>query len=121
MRWEPDADHRARELLANYAQELSEEAERLAFRLKAGGVSPDYVNDAAFTIRIRRPTRGWGDLLLAVGIGMLGISGGVLGIVLTTPASAHLKLGWVEPAAIAIACVGFLLAGIGGALKVKSP
>jgi hypothetical protein len=120
MRWEPDADNRARELLMDYAQELSQEAERLACRLKAGAVSPDYVDDAAFTIRIRRPARGWGDLLLAVGICMLGLAGGVLGIVLTAPTSVHLKLGWIDPVSIGIACAGFLLAGVGGALKVKA-
>jgi hypothetical protein len=63
---------------------------------------------------------GWADVLLAIGIGMLGLAGGVLAVLLTAPANTHLKLGWVEPASIAVACAGFLLSGIGGTLKVKS-
>jgi hypothetical protein len=118
MQWEPKADERARTILRDYADELSEETERVARRLKAGAVSVDYVDEAAFTIRIRRPSGAWADLLLAIGIGMLGIAGGVLAVVLTAPAST-LKLGWVEPASIAVACAGFLLAGIGGTLKVR--
>jgi hypothetical protein len=58
--------------------------------------------------------------LLAVGIGMLGIAGGALAVILTVPTGTTLKVGWVEPVSIAIACAGFLLAGIGGTLKVKS-
>ena len=120
MQWEPKADERARAILKDYATELSEEAERVARRLKAGAVSVDYVDEAAFTIRIRRPSGAWADLLLAIGIGMLGIAGGVLAVVLTATASAPVKLGWVEPTAIAVACAGFLLSGIGGTLKVKT-
>jgi hypothetical protein len=119
MRWEPEADERARQILRDHARELSEEAERVAGRLKAGAVSPDYVDEAAFTIRIRRPRGAWADLLVAVGIGMVGVAGGVLAVVLTAPTGTHLKLGWVEPTTIGVACAGFLLAGIGGTLKVR--
>jgi hypothetical protein len=119
MYWEQSADEQARAILRAHAQELSEEAERVAARLKAGAVSSDYVNEAAFTLRIRRPAGAWADVLLAIGICMLGIAGGVLAVILTTPASVHLKLGWVDPASITIACAGFLLAGIGGTLKIK--
>ena len=38
MQWEPKADERARAILKDYATELSEEAERVARRLKAGAV-----------------------------------------------------------------------------------
>jgi hypothetical protein len=119
MQWESDADARARKILEDHAKELSDEAERVARRLKAGAVSSDYVDEAAFTIRIRRPSGGWADVLLAFGIGMLGIAGGVLAVALTASASTHLKLGWVEPASIGVACAGFFLAGIGGTLKVR--
>jgi hypothetical protein len=120
MHWESEADERARKILADHAVDLSEEAERVARRLRAGSVSADYVEEAAFNVLIRRPAGAWADLLLAVGIGMLGVAGGVLAVVLTTPSDAHPKLGWVGPASIAVACIGFLMAGIGGTLKVKS-
>ena len=119
MDWEPEADAWALAILRAHAKELAEEAERIARRLKAGSVSEPYVEEAAFTIRIRRPSGAWADLLLAVGICMLGIAGGVLAVVLTESSSTPLKLGWVKPAAIGIACTGFLLGGIGGTLKVK--
>lgn len=86
--------------------------------LKAGAVSVDYVNSAAFTIQIRRPS-GMGDVLLAVGFALLGIAGGVLAIVITATTPLHLQ-SWVDPTFIAVACAGFLLAGIGGTLKVKA-
>lgn len=120
MNWEPGADTRAREILAAHATELSAEAERVAQRLRAGTVSADYVAQAAFTILIRRPSGAMADLTLAIGIAMLGVAGGVLAVVLTEPTGTHLKLGWVAPASIGVACAGFLLSGIGGALKVRS-
>jgi hypothetical protein len=120
MQWEPKADDCARKILTDHATELSEEAERVARRLKAGAVSADYVEEAAFTLRIRRPSGPWPDLVIAVGIAMLGIAGGVLTVILTEPSGTQVKLGWVGPASIAVACVGFFLAGIGGTLKVKS-
>src|SRR5215831_12980787 len=119
MQWESEADARALKIIGDHAQELSEEAERIAGRLKAGAVSAEYVSRAAFTIGIRRPSGAWADVLLAFGIGLLGVAGGVLAVVLTAPAGTHLKLGWVAPTSIAAACVGCLLAGIGTTLKVK--
>jgi hypothetical protein len=118
--WESEADERARKILADYAVQLSEEAERVARRLKAGTVSVNYVEEAAFTILIRRPPGAWADLLIALGIGLVGLAGGVLAVILTEPAGTHLHLGWVNPAAIAVACIGFFLTGIGGTLKVRS-
>jgi hypothetical protein len=120
MHWEPEADEYARKILQEHAIELSEEAERVAKRMKAGSVSADYVDEAAFALRIRRSSGAWPDLLLAIGIGLAGIAGGVLGVILTVPAGTHVKLGWVGPASIAVACAGFLLAGIGGTLKIRS-
>jgi hypothetical protein len=120
MHWEAEADTCARKILTDHATELSEEAERVARRLRAGAVSADYVEEAAFTIRIRRPSGPWPDLLIAVGIAMIGIAGGVLAVLLTEPSGAHVKLGWVGPASIAVACIGFFLSGIGGTLKVKA-
>lgn len=120
MQWEPQADICARKILADHAAELSEEAERVARRLKAGAVSADYVEEAAFTIRIRRPSGPWPDLLIAIGIAMIGIAGGVLAVILTEPSGIHVRLGWVGPASIAVACAGFFLTGMGGTLKVKS-
>jgi hypothetical protein len=120
MQWEAEADERVQKILTDHAMELSEEAERIARRLKAGAVSAAYVEEAALTIRIRRPSGAWPDLLLAVGIGMLGIAGGVLAVILTAPPGAHLKLDWVGPASIAVACAGCLIAGIAGTLKVRA-
>ena len=119
MKWEPEADERSRAIFQDYAQELSDEAERLARRLKAGAVSAEYVTEAAFTIRMRRPS-GWGDLLLAVGIALVGIASGVWVVDLTASHSTHFQLGWVKPAAVAVGCLGCLMSGLGGALKVKS-
>jgi hypothetical protein len=120
MHWESAADARARKIVGDHAQELSEEAERIAQRLKAGAVSAEYVDTAAFRIGIRRPSGAWADILLAFGVGLLGVAGGVLAVVATEPTGTHLKLGWVAPASIVVACVGSLLAGIGTTLKVKA-
>jgi hypothetical protein len=117
MLWEPQADQQARKIIEDNASELFVEAERVARMLKAGAVSVDYVNDAAFTIRIRRPS-GVGDVLLALGVALLGIAGGVFAIIITAATPLHLK-SWVDPTFIAVACAGFLLAGIGGTLKVR--
>jgi hypothetical protein len=120
MQWESRSDQQARKIVEDNARELFEAAERVARMLKAGAVSVDYVNEAAFTIRIRRPS-GVADVLLAIGVGLLGIAGGVLAIIVTAPPNAPLHLqSWVDPTFIAVACAGFLLAGIGGALKVKA-
>ena len=94
-------------------------SKRVAVRLRAGAVSSEYVTEAAFTIRIRRSSGGVADVLLAIGICLLGLAGGVLAVVLTATASTHLKLGWVSPAAIGRACAGFLLSGIGGTMKIR--
>jgi len=118
MQWEPEADARARKVVEDCAWELSEEAERVARRLRAGAVSANYVDEAAFTIRIRRPS-GAGDMLLALAFALLGIAGGVFAIVITATNPLHLK-SWVEPTFTAVACAGFLLAGIGGTLKIKA-
>jgi hypothetical protein len=120
MHWESEADDRANKILANHGTELREEAGRIARRLRAGAVSADYVEQAALTILIRRPSGAVPDLLVAVGIAMLGIAGGILAVILTEPSDTHLKLGWVGPASIAVACAGFFLTGIGGTLKLKS-
>jgi len=120
MDWESAADARARQVLEDHARELFEEAERVAPRLKAGSVSATYVDEAAFTIRVRRPTGAAADVLLAVGIALLGLAGGVLAVVLTLPTGTKLRHGWVEPTAIGLACAGFLLAGVGGTIKVRS-
>lgn len=118
MRWEAQADKRAREILEDLATELFEEAERVARRLRAGAVSEVYVDEAAFTVRLRRPS-GLGDILLGIGLAMLGVAGGVLAIIATATTPLHLK-AWVDPTFIAVACIGFLLAGIGGTLKIKA-
>lgn len=120
MRWDTEADERATQVLAGYATQLFEEAERVAQRARAGSVSGSYVDDAAFTIAIRRPSSAIPDLLLALGIGLLGLAGGVLAVVLTTPSDVHLKLSWVGPTAVSVALVGSALTGIGGALKVRA-
>ena len=118
MQWEPEADGRARKIIRDHSVELSEESERVAKRLRAGAVSADYVDEAAFTIRVRRPPSAWGDLLLAVGVLLLGAAGGVLTVIASSTASTHLKLGWVGPGSVVVACFGFLLGGIGGTIKV---
>lgn len=120
MNWADDADTKAGELLSAHAAELYAEAERIAMRARAGSVSSAYVDEAAFTIRIRRPGSALPDLLLAIGIGLVGIAGGVLAVVLTEPSDVHLKLNWVGPAAIGMSCIGFLISGIGGALKLRT-
>lgn len=120
MNWEPGAEARAGEVLSDYAAELYAEAERVAARVRAGTVSAAYVDDAAFTIGIRRPSNALGDLLLAVGICMIGLAGGVLAVILTTPKASHLDLHWVGPTAVGISCAGFLLSGVGGALKIRN-
>lgn len=118
MQWENEADTRARKVLEECAIELSDEAERIARRLRAGAVSADYVDEAAFIIRIRRPS-GLGDVLLAIGIGLVGIAAGVWVVHITATTTLHLA-SWVNPTFVAIACAGFLVAGIGGTLKIKS-
>jgi hypothetical protein len=118
MPWDPVANDRARKILGDNAEELFAEADRIARMLKAGAVSADYVDDAAFRLRIRRPS-GMGDVLLATGVGLLGIAGGVLAIIVTATTPLHLQ-SWVDPTFIAVACTGFLLAGIGGTLKVRA-
>jgi hypothetical protein len=120
VKWDSEADEQAAEVLSGYAAQLYAEAERVAQRARAGSVSGAYVDDAAFTIGIRQPSSAWPDLLLAIGIGLVGIAAGVLAVMLTTPQDIHLKLDWVGPAAVGLACIGFLLSGVGGALKLRA-
>ena len=116
MDWDAKAEEQAREILEKNTQELFGEAERIARRLKAGAVSAEYVSEAAFSIGIRRPS-ALGDLLLTIAFALLGLAGGVLVVVVTATTTLPLK-GWVDPTSIAIACLGFLMAGVGGTLKI---
>lgn len=117
MDWDPKADARAKKLLEQHATELLAEAERIARRFSAGAVSVEYVNQAALTLKMRRPS-AWADTLLSLGLAMMGLAGGVWTIDATASTPLHLK-SWVAPTFIAVACAGFLLAGMGGALKIR--
>jgi hypothetical protein len=120
MHWEEDANDQGKKLAEHFSAELRDEAERIARRQKAGGVSPEYVGQAADRIGMRRPSGAVGDILLSVGLALGFAAVGVWAIVLTEPVGVHLQLGVVKPATIAVGVAGAVLFGIGITLKVKS-
>jgi hypothetical protein len=120
MHWEADADARGKKLVEHLTAELHDEAERIARRQKAGGVSAEYVDQASDRIGMRRPSGAVGDILLSVGLSLGFAALGVWVIVLTEPVGVHLQLGVVKPATIAVGVAGAVLFGMGITLKVKS-
>ncbi|WP_328992305.1 hypothetical protein OG394_38660 [Kribbella sp. NBC_01245] len=76
--WPPASDAKARQILREHALELYEEAERVAHRSGSDSVSASYVEQAAHTVRIRRTSGGWTDVLLSAGTAILGLGGGAM-------------------------------------------
>ena len=119
MYWEEDAKTKSQKLAEHFSAELADEAERIARRQNAGGVSAAYVEDAANRIGMRRPGV-LGDIFLTLGVALGFAALGVWAIVLTEPVGTHLQLGVVKPATIAVGVAGALLTGIGITLKIKA-
>lgn len=119
MEWSSEADAEARAILRLHAEDLYEEASRVAARAEADTVAPAYVRQAATTIRVRRTSSAVGDVFLALGPALAGLAGGVGTAVLTADAPVQLQ-SWVTGGSIGVGCVGMLLTGAGAALKVRS-
>jgi hypothetical protein len=117
MDWADDADETAREILRAHAQQLNDEAERIAQRAEAPGVSPEYVRQAAALLHLRR-TSGAADAMLAVGPALATLGGGVGLAQLTSSVSLRLDT-WVIGGAYGSAAIGLLVTGAGIALKVR--
>jgi hypothetical protein len=96
---------------------LYEEAERVARRSDAPGVSVEYVKAAATTIRLRRSS-GIADIMLAIGPALTTLAGGV-GVADVTATSGIKLSHWVVGVAYGAAGAGLLLTGAGVALKFK--
>ncbi|MGD0605098.1 MAG: hypothetical protein ABSA53_16055 [Streptosporangiaceae bacterium] len=120
MHWEENANDKSKKLTEKFTKELAEEAERIAGRLNAGGVSAEYVGQAADRIGLRRASGAIGDILLSVGLALGFAALGVVAIVATEPPGVHLQLGLVKPVSIAVGATGAVLASIGITLKVRS-
>lgn len=116
MNWADDARAEARGLLRAHAKDLYDEAERVADRADAPGVSVEYVRQAAATVRLRR-TSGLADALLAIGPALTTLPGGI-GVAQVTSQTALKLESWVVVAAITCAALGLLLTGAGIALKL---
>jgi hypothetical protein len=113
--WSRDADEVARNVVRRQMSDLYEEAERVAARSGADTVGPAYVSRAATNIGLRRESLVWADILLAVGLAMTGLSGGVLATDFTAT-QVHLH-SWVTPVAVGVLVLGVALAAVGTTRK----
>lgn len=116
--WPADASNEARAILHVYAEELEEEAVRVARRNESTHVAPAYVRQAATTLRLRRATSPIGDVFLAVGPALAGLASGVGVALLTAPDPLSLE-GWVTAGSIVAGALGMLMTGAGVALKFR--
>jgi hypothetical protein len=111
--WPPAADAKARQILREHAEELYDEAERVADRSGSDSVAVGYIEQAAHTVRIRRTTGGPADVLLSVGTAVIGLGGGAL---LASAGAAEIA-GWVPPTSVGMLVVGAVMSAIGGTVK----
>lgn len=107
----------ANDVLRHNAQELRDEAERIARRAKSRSVSHDYVHQASDHLALHSPSEG-ADVQMAVGGVLLGVAGGFGAALLITP--VHVVL-WIGVLAILIGVLGTAMFSIGCALKMRNP
>ena len=116
MRWEADASDAASRVVRHNAQELRDEAERIAVRAKASSVSPEYVRQASDRLYLHSPSAS-ADVQMAVGGMILGIAGGFGAALLITP--VHIAL-WIGVLAVMLGILGTALFSIGCTLKMRN-
>jgi hypothetical protein len=116
LKWEQSASTAANDIVRLNAEELRDEAERVARRAKSATVSTHYVKQASDHLALHSPSAG-ADVQMAVGGVLLGVAGGFGAALLITP--VHIAL-WIGVLAIVIGLVGTAMFSIGCALKMRN-
>lgn len=116
MQFSEQADDAAKKVLEHYADDLTEEAMRIAARADAEGVSVPYIEQAAAHLKLRRPGSALADGLLSVGSALAGAAGGAGATIVTASGTTPT---WLIAISLAGGSVGLLMTGAGLALKTR--